>query len=490
MAWTAGRAGCEGIKKEIQMAPPDLKFCVPGPCNHLSRREFCRRVSLLASAAALANFPTAGNAQAKTPGFPDPESMDYLKGIASTTVKAAHVYPGKYKTGGGVNTTGITLITPGGNYPAFWVRDYAMSLDCGLIGPDEMLPQLKLIAHCQNGPRERKSLSGSTVPPFAIADHILMDGRPLHVPIGMFHHAYPWGPLPPADNHFYFIHIAWAYWRDTQDPAFLSETVDGLTIIDRLTKAFQATVTDPQTGAVVSEPRRRMVGFGFQDTIYLLGAMCFATLLRWRAAKQLAELCQAAKKTEAEKEFRKIAETIAANIVPVFADPGKINGWLRAATERCRQPDVWATLFALHLGVLPGDADKRARDTVAEAVRSGDHVIEYQGAVRHVPTTHDFSDTSAWEETLTPAIKKGRYQNGAYWHTPTGWLIEALHPVDPGLAREVFDRFMAHLKKYDFRNGRQGAPWECFGINLDHAQNPIYMTSVTLPLAVLQKMGR
>jgi hypothetical protein len=426
--------------------------------------------------------------------------MEFLKGIAAATVQAAHVPPGAIKTGGGVNTTGIPLITPGGSYPAFWVRDYALSLDCGLIGPDEMLPQLKLIAHGQNGPRERKFLSGATIPPFAIADHILMNGRPVHVPIGQFQPAYPWGPLPPADDHFYFIHIAWAYWRDTRDAAFLSEPVDGLTILDRLIKAFHATVTDPQTGAVVAEPRRRMVGFGFQDTIYLLGAMCFATLLRFRAAGQLAELCRAAG-SEQEKEFEKIAATIAANIIPVFADPEKIGGWLRAATKRCRQPDVWATLFALHLDVLPAEAEKRARETVAEAV-AAELVIEYQGAVRHVPTTHDFSETSAWEDSRL--AKKGVYQNGAYWHTPTGWLIEALDPVDPALAQGVFDRFIAHLREYDFRQKgiairqgltrpsphKPGAPWECFGINLDHAQNPVYMTSVTLPLAVLQKMGR
>jgi len=434
-------------------------------------------------------------------------------------VAAAHVAPGKYKPGGGINTTGITLITPGGNYPCFWIRDYAMSLDCGLIGPDEMLPQLKLIARCQHGPRERKSLSGSVIPPFAIADHILMNGRPLHVPIGMFQPTYPWGPLPPADNHFYFIHIGWALWRDTGDAAFLAEPVDGLTILDRLIKAFHAVETDPQTGAVVAEPSRHMIGFGFDDTIYMLGALCFATLLRWRAAKQMAELCQAANRPEEEKKFKKIAATIAANILPIFSDPAEIGGWLRAATKRCRQPDVWATLFALHLGILPTDAAKRARDTVAEAVvvqasrpaNSGNagleacttnNTIEYQGAVRHVPTTHDFSATSAWEAILPTGSKKGVYQNGAYWHTPTGWLIEALQPLDPALARGVFDRFIAHLREYDFRkqsgdfraiNGdshRLGAPWECFGINLDHSQNPVYMTSVTLPLAVLRKMDR
>ena len=33
----------------------------------------------------------------------------------------------------GANQTGGTLITPGGRYPAFWIRDYAMSLDGALL---------------------------------------------------------------------------------------------------------------------------------------------------------------------------------------------------------------------------------------------------------------------------------------------------------------------------------------------------------------------
>ena len=451
---------------------------------------------MVASAVALSNLSAFGKARAGTSSLWDLEAMEFLKGIAAATVKAAHVPPGAFKIGGGVNTTGITLITPGGSYPAFWVRDYAMSLDCGLIGPDEMLPQLKLIAHCQNEPSEQKSLSGATIPPFAIPDRIQMSGVPVIVALGMYQPTYPWGPLPPADNHFYFTHIAWAYWRDTKDAAFLSEQVDGYTILDRLIKAFHATVTDPQTGAVVSTPWRRMIGFGFQDSIVLLGAMCFATLLRWRAAKQLAELCHAANQPGAEKEFQAIAQTIADNIVPVFTDPKEINGWLRAATKQCRQPDVWATLFALHLGVLPKDAEQRARQTVAESVAASGHIIEYQGAVRHVPTNHDFSDKSAWEKPLPSGRGKNFYQNGAYWHTPTGWLIQALHPIDPALAEGVFDRYIAHLKQYDFRKIKQdareklGAPWECFGIDLEHAQNPVYMTSVTLPLSVLQKIGR
>lgn len=452
----------------------------------MTRREFCGGMAMLVSAAAIGGFNSVARAMEQAPSGQVAESMKFLRDIAAATVKAAHVAPGASKAGGGANTTGITLITPGGNYPAFWIRDYAMSLDCGLIGPDEMLPQLKLIASRQSGPKEKKLNGGCVVPAFSIADRIAMDGRPIYSNSTDILGCNKYGTLPPADNHFYFIHVAWALWRDSRDAAFLAEPVNGMPLIDRLAKAFYAPEINPATGAVVSAPPRGAVGFGFDDSVYMQGELCFATLLRWRAAMQMADLCGAAKMGAEEKEFRDAADVISANFLSLFSAPQELGGWLRAATKKCRQPDVWATLFALHLGFLPADAEKRARDTVLNAARGGSHVIEYQGAVRHVPTTHDFSETSAWEDAMT---KKGIYQNGAYWHTATGWLIEALSPVDRSLALGVFNRYIAHLREYDFRKGVHEAPWECFGIDLNGAQNPVYMTSVTLPLGVLQKMG-
>lgn len=463
--------------------------------SSFSRREFGRLAGLAGVAALGAKFtslcPTsAAPARAPAANVLDPDAMAFLRGIAAATIQAARVSPGADKPGGGVNSTGIPLITPGGNYPAFWIRDYAMSLDCGLIGPEHMLPQLKLIARCQSGATERRLRSGGIIPPYSIPDHIRMDGQPVFYPgtysAGEDQGGDPWGPLPPVDDHFYFIHVAYANWRATKLAAFLGETIGELPLLDRLIKAFNAPETDAKTGAVVALPPRRAVGFGFDDSIYMLGAMSFATLLRWRAARQLAELCQAAGKASQAGDFRRTAGTIADHLLEVFSEPATLGGWLRGATQRCRQPDVWATLFALHLGILPPAAARRARESVVEAVRAGSRqpVIEYQGAVRHVPTTHDFSATTAWEG----AAGKGRYQNGAYWHTATGWLIEALHVADPVLARAVFERYFAHLRRYDFRNGKDGAPWECFGVDLQGAQNPVYMTSVTLPLGALQNM--
>ena len=66
-------------------------------------------------------------------------SLAFLKELAAATIESARVRPGQSRGGMGPNTTGMTIITPGGNYPALWTRDFAMSLDCGLIGPAEIL---------------------------------------------------------------------------------------------------------------------------------------------------------------------------------------------------------------------------------------------------------------------------------------------------------------------------------------------------------------
>ncbi len=463
--------------------------------SRISRRAFLGR-SVLTAAATVTTplvciFPRSAPAAGAAVGPIDQPSLAFLKELAAATIESARVRPNQSRGGTGPNRTGITLITPGGNYPALWTRDFAMSLDCGLIPAAEIQPQLRLIARCQNDAEERRLPSGAIIPPFAIVDHVNLAGGAVFYPgtysAGDDQGAPPWGPLPPIDDHFYFIHIAYALWRDTGDAKFLEERIGEYRLLDRLARAFHSPSSDPKTGAVVTNKERRAVGFGFQDSVQLLGAMSFATLSRYRAAKQLAELCRVHRRELAAGEYTQTAQRIATHIVPVFGDPAKRDGWLLAATEVGKQPDVWATLFALHLGVLPAEAADRARKTVAAAVRAPGNVIEYQGAVRHVPSDRYFRPNQCWE---AGGGTVNTYQSGAFWHTPTGWLIEALQATDPALAREVCDRYLRHLREGDFRKGGgRGAPWECFGLEMAAAQNPIYMTSVTLPLAILQGMS-
>ena len=52
--------------------------------------------------------------------------------------------------------------------------------------------------------------------------------------------------------------------------------------------------------------------------------------------------------------------------------------------------------------------DESAFLGLGDRVAADGHIIEYQGAVRHVPTTHDYSATTAWEDSRV--AKKGVYQ--------------------------------------------------------------------------------
>jgi hypothetical protein len=363
-----------------------------------------------------------------------------------------------------------------------------MALDSGFFTPDEMRDHLRLTCKTQNGQTDRRLANGLHVPPWAIPDHVNYDGRPTYFPgtyaSGDDQGGGDFGRVPPIDDHYEFVHIAYTLWRATGDAQFLQTQVNGVAVFDRLEKAFASPTTDDRTGLAQTTESDRAVGFGFCDAETHTGKLLFASLLRYRAAGELAELARAVGRRERVPGYRKIQKTIRANLVPTFADPKAIGGWLRASTEISRQADVWGTLYALHLGVL-GRADAAAaRTTIVDAVRRG--TITFEGGVRHVPTDLDFSQNTAWERSLSPL---GTYQNGGYWHAASGWLIEALWKEDRKLALRVFDEMIAHLRAQDFRKGAgRGAPWEVYGPNVPARRNPVYLVSVALPYGILKDL--
>jgi hypothetical protein len=415
----------------------------------------------------------------------DRDDLRFLESLARDVVEASRVRPDQRIGESPANSTGDTLIRPGGRtcYPAMWVRDFSMSLDSLLITPKEAQHHLALIARCQNGPTERKLKSGGIIPPFAIPDHINFDGGAVFYPgtmsAGDDQGGEPFGILPSADDHYEFIHIAHHPFIQRKLD-LTARFADGLPLRDSLIRAFHAVETDESTGGMVrTTAPRRFVGFGFCDTVYLTGLLLFPSLLRHRAALELAAMLQ-------DATYTKTAAGIADHLVPIFSDVGRVGGWLVAATEVGRQPDVWGTLYALHRNLLPPDFAAAARDTVADAVRRGTIVLD--GGVRHVPTDHDFSPAGAWEK-VAAGVALNTYQNGAYWHTPSGWLIAALWPSHRELAQDVLRQYIGHLREQDFRRGQDfGAPWECFGRDGAARQNAVYMTSVTVPLGVIRQL--
>jgi hypothetical protein len=419
------------------------------------------------------------------------EDLAFLRDMTRDVVEASHVKPGS--NGGGrwpiTNSCGFTLITPGKDtYTAFWPRDFSMSVESGFITNEDLRNHLLLICKAQNGPTELNLANGLHVPAWAIPDHINYDGRPTYYPgtyaSGQDQGAGACGRVPPIDDHYEFVHIAYAYWQTTRDVGIFGVEIKGVTVFERLEKAFACPTTDPETGLAQTTEADRAVGFGFCDGETHTGKLLFASLLRYRAAGEMAELARALGRFESMAGYRQIQRTIRPNLARTFAEPEGRNGWLRASTGLSRQPDVWGTLFALHLRVLPRAQAAAARKTVADAVRRS--TITLEGGVRQVPTDRDFSKTTAWERSMCAL---NTYQNGGYWHTASGWLIAALWKEDRLLAMQVFGDMMAHLRAQDFRRGPGcGAPWEVYGPNGRARQNPVYMASVALPYGILKHL--
>src|SRR5579862_4474357 len=198
-----------------------------------SRREF-----LISGGAALLGpyLSPAG----KPDSLVSREDGDFIRELAKATIRSAT----KPET---AKDVGFPLITPGGNYPAYWIRDFSMAAGCGLIPVDTIINHLRLAARVQNGASERDLKSGGIVPPFAIPVHITLDGHAVFYPgtysYGEDQGGEPWGELPPIDDHYEFIHLA--YLASRERPAILHDDIGGMTLFERLRKALDSPKTDP-----------------------------------------------------------------------------------------------------------------------------------------------------------------------------------------------------------------------------------------------------
>ena len=410
----------------------------------------------------------------------------FLEGITRAVVEASRV-PVDGRVGSiGPNLTGCELIRPGGRdcYPAFWIRDYAMSIEAGCFTLETQRALLLLTArHQQDEPWALPS--GSLVPPGSIPDHISFGDRPIFYPGTLEDYAGQggarWGKLPPFDDAFFFVHMAWLYARELGDTGFLAEVVNGKPLVTRLEEAFRMPPSRADSGLVFADEEARGVTFGFMDSIFHTGDLLFCSLLKLRAARELGELWGELGDAQRQQSYRAEVARLLASIEVRFALEG---GLYRASTGKSAQPDVWGTAFGVSIGAFGQSAEARACAALAQAHRAG--ALAWRGNIRHVLTTDDASAETAWADT---DYAKNRYQNGAYWGTATGWVCVAIAKLDRELARRLAGEYVAELREGDFRRGEAfGSPWECLHPSGDYRQNAVYMTSVTCPLAALRAL--
>lgn len=411
--------------------------------------------------------------------------LAFLEKMTKDVLDSSRIYPGQFISNDfGSNNTGGVLIRPGGRdaYPSFWIRDYAMSLETGFITKNEQKHMLLLTASTQCD-QAWITKGGSMVPFGSIADHIRIDNsKPIFFP-GTYSYeeqgTKQFGTLPPYCDQFFFIHMAYYYIKSTSDYKILLTEINGMKLIDRLKIAFHVPPSRKENHIVYATEEIRGSDFGFRDAIKITGDLSFPSILKYRAANELKEMLALIRRKDAEN-FRQIAATIKNALPGLFLDD---RGMLRASTGKSNQPDVWSTVIAVYLGILEGERLETACHLLADSYKAG--VLSYKGNIRHVLTSDDFNEESAWEVTWVP---KNEYQNGAYWGTATGWVCYAINKVNRQLAMDLANEYITDLRENDFRKGDgYGAPYECFNKST-YKQNPLYLTTVACPLIVFKSM--
>ena len=412
------------------------------------------------------------------------QDFQFLEDLTVSVLESSRIYSGQKAVDYfGPNNTGGTLIRPGGRdaYPSFWIRDYAMSLESGLVRPEEQKHMLLLTASTQCD-QTWITQGGSMVPYGAVADHIRIDdSMPIFYP-GTYSYEKQgiakFGKTPPYSDQFFFIHMAWYYVMHTGEEAILNHIINGRSLLNRLQTAFHV-LPEGDHSLVYTTEEFRGVDFGFRDVQVITGYLCYPSILKYRAAHQLADLLEQSGLTARATAYRKTAETIKKAIPVVFMDE---RGMLRASTGKSAQGDVWATALAVYLNAMDEEYRKKAGQALARAYQQGS--LSYKGNIRHILTTDDFNDETAWEVSLS---KKNTYQNGSYWGTPTGWVCYAMAQVNIEAARQLAKEYIADLRKSDYRQGDDwGGPYECFHPETGDLRNPVYLTTVSCPYAVFK----
>jgi len=327
-------------------------------------------------------------------------------------------------------------------YEAFWLRDYAYTLEGSInsYSDKELLDACKLFIRSIR-------VDGAGV------DCIKFDGHPIYKPgFGSM------GANPVADGSEFTVAVAWHTYQKTKDSEFLGE------IIDALVKTTNAIPRNPKTGLVhIEDTDWDRCPYGFTDTVRMQGDVLFCSLLYVEAGRRLSDLLSVLNRKVETDQWKREADAVARSIRDVFWDSQV--GLFRAATIRCREHHIWGSAFAVYLGV----ADESQSQAVATYFRDHYAQIVQKGQIRHLPANTYWEKCQAARDT---------YQNGAYWATPTGWFVYTLDLVNPKRANQTVIDLVTDFQK-------NGACEWVFG---EKYKLPNYLASAALPLAGIRSM--
>ncbi|MEM1507860.1 MAG: hypothetical protein QW145_04405 [Candidatus Bathyarchaeia archaeon] len=337
---------------------------------------------------------------------------------------------------------GTTLFRPdgGGQYNAFWTRDFCYMLE-GLRGYIPHEDAVQAYFFIVNRQRDDGG----------IPDRVEPNGRPVYQVLGS---------KPPTDNPQFAVKIVWEIWRSYNDITPFTYTSH------MLEKALNSLPMSERANLIWIDPDNPHSSYGFTDTVAKTGEELFSSLLLYEAHIKMADLYRAVNRLrEAETHMEK-ASGIREDLERLWS--GK--GYFYAASQDCRQPDVWGSAYSVWIGAVD---DSRALE-ISHWLRGHLDKIVKWGQIRHLPEPH------IWEKTLIE-VKPGTYQNGAYWGTASGWVAYAVSLTDHQLARQIIVDLAQFCRS-------EGKVWEC--VNTNYRKCPDYVATLACPATLIYEHAK
>ena len=264
------------------------------------------------------------------------------------------------------------------------------------------------------------------------------------------------GAAPCTDNEQFLVKLAYEYYELTKDISLFMDTSSALI------RGLHSLPRHPTSGLIWIDPAKPHSAYGFTDTIAKTGEVLFSSMLYWEALRNLSDLFRIGGDMKQAEEWHEQAEKIKRSLQAFWVPEESL---FRAATIDGNLPDVWGSAYAVYIGLAVREQAKM----ISEFFLSNYAKVVKRGQVRHI------IKGASWDRLLTKNVEAcgpERFQNGAYWGTPVGWVSYTLRQTDPGLANRIYEEMIADYQT----NGI----YEC--VNDGYQRCKDYVVSAALPL--------
>lgn len=265
-----------------------------------------------------------------------------------------------------------------------------------------------------------------------------------------------------VDSGLFFVKLFNSYAKATGDVELIRAN------LDKFWRMLDVLPHD-ETGLIWVDPANPHTSYGFTDTVALTGQVLFCSLMTAEALDTVSRWSEAYGRNDLAERCQIWRAQISSSLGLLWS---KDSGMFFAASQDCRQIDVWGSIYACHMDI----ANPEQRAGVLRWLAENRSLFEYRGHLRHLPEP-DF-----WQRMTPPYDKHGKpgeFQNGTYWSTPTGWYGELLETTTPGAGERVIEDTVRTF--IDF------GVWECL-LPSGYRRIQDNLSSVLLPYASLKRI--